>query len=201
MSEKYVTKAEVLQWINVQRPRMTVDDIPDIFMNKGHVKVDAVLLRMRVFTFPTKNDKHDFLKHAAACFILAFLARARVITQTSGEIATDKFRDVTYQFQRTQPMFFFASGSSEPFQMLLPHETLRMLAFEFLRAYRRYRFYVDTGQKQPKGVVVLDRTSRGAGWNIRTSVIEAADGQYGDTLTEDGNPFEYKTDPYWWEED
>lgn len=200
MSEEYVTKAEILQWCKPQRPRMTESDIPDHIMNMATAKVKNTLIRNLIYDVSAARDRFNFLKMAATCFALALLCKAEIITQTSGEIATEKFKDVTYQFQRTQPMFFFAAGSSEPFQQLLPHETLRMLAYEFVRGYRRYKFYLDTGQKQPKGKVVRDNSSRGYGWNISPVDIDIADAATGDILPGDDTKV-YRTEPWDWSED
>lgn len=198
MSSKYITKSELLQWIQEQVPDVT--NIPNRIMTKGHAMVDRTLVNMRVYDIPTKNDKLGFLKEAASCFILALACKARVITQTSGELLTDAFGEVRYQFQRTQPMFFFAQGTAESFQRLLPHETLRMMAVEFCRAYKQYyEFYSKRDLKIPKGIVVRDQSSRGRYWNEYVSDIESADAETGDYVAEGESGFERETEPDWTE--
>lgn len=193
MSEKYVSKTDILQW--VQKIDAKVTDISDHIMNKGHAWVDRTLTNMRVYKHPTTSDAKSFLKMAASCFILSLLCKNRIITQTTGELATDKFGDVAYQFQRTQPMFFFATGSSEPFQRLLPYETFRMMAVDFCRAYKQYyKFYKKRGLERPIGRIIRDKTSRGNYWNESVSTIETADSQYGDIVDSD---FNRKDPPYW----
>lgn len=153
-------------------------------MDMGHVKVDAELVRLGSVKVPTENDSNSFLKMAASCIILALCAKARILTQTSGEIADEKFRDVAYRFQRTSPMFFFASGTSKGFQELLSDETLRMMFYSFLRAYLDRVFYETHKRITAKPKVARDATSRGAYWNEGYDVSDLADSKYGDILEE-----------------
>ena len=41
---KYITKAELIGWLNLQRDDLTVDDIPDDILDKAHVKTDATIV-------------------------------------------------------------------------------------------------------------------------------------------------------------
>jgi hypothetical protein len=179
---KYIDKGEIVSWIQIQNEDLTEEDIPDDFMNKGHTKTDAELVLKKCLTIPTKNDDLDFLKMATQCFILALLAKAGLITQTSGELLTNKFGDVMYQFQRTNPMFFFATGASEPFMDLLPYETLRMYGLSFIKAYVKYKFYETYGKVAPTPKLSRDPSSRGAYWNDPIESADVADARYGDTL-------------------
>lgn len=179
---KYVTKAELLEYCKVQRPNLVVDDIPDIIINIGEKKVDIELSRLKLFPLPTKNDSNSFLKYSASCFILMLLAQDGIIRQFTGNINEERFRDVRYSFQRGDPMFFFATGTSKPFMELLPNETLRMLAYSFIRGYADWRFYKDTGHKYPQIKIGIDHTSRGAYWNRSNDEIDSADARYGDIL-------------------
>ena len=185
---KYITKAELIGWLNLQRDDLTVDDIPDDILDKAHVKTDATIVNKGCWDkdvgLPTETDEPLFLKMATQCFCLALLCKAGVITQTSGEIASNRFGDVQYQYQRTNPLFFFATGASEPFMDLLPYETLRMYAYYFLKAYCKYRFYESTGYKSVKPKLVVDHTSRGAWWNQPYSDNDEADSDFGELLPE-----------------
>ena len=185
MSYKYVSKATILEWVNVQRPFIGVSDIPNIFMDKSHVKVDAVLMRMGNVVIPTKNDRHDFLKMACASFVLAMLCKGKIIAQTSGELLREQFRDIQIDYQRTNPLFFFATGTSKSFMDLLPYETLRMYGYAYLRAYVKWRFYQRTGKRYPYGRVAFDKSSRGAYWNAPTEDADVADALYGDIQEEE----------------
>jgi len=180
MSEKYITKVEILEWINVQLEDDEIDDIPNRIMMKGNKKVDAELMNLGMKTIPSKVDTNGFLKEAASCFVLAMACNARIITQTSGEVLSERFLDVEYRFQRVNPLFFFATGSSKPFMDLLPAETLRMLAFSFLRAYTKWAFVQATGRSKAQSVTVRDVSSRGRYWNEPVTDIAAADAEIGD---------------------
>lgn len=182
---KYIDKDEVLPWLQIQNPSLTEADIPDEIMNKGHRKTDAELINKKCKTIPTENDDLDFLKMATQCFILALLSKAGLITQTSGELLTNKFGDVTYQFQRTNPMFFFATGASEPFMDLLPYETLRMYGLSFIKAYVKYAFFVKYDKIVPTPKMSRDASSRGAYWNDPLENADVDDALYGDTLPEE----------------
>ena len=186
MSEKYITKLEILEWVNVQLEDATVDDIPNRIMNKGNRKVDAELSNLGIKTIPTKVDSNGFLKEAASCFVLSMACNARLITQTSGEVLSEKFLDIENKYQRVNPLFFFATGSSKPFMDLLPAETLRMLAFSFLRAYMQWLFIQKTGRRRAQGVAVRDRSSRGRYWNEPVTDIAIADALTGDYKDTDG---------------
>ena len=63
---------------------------------------------------------------------------------------------------------------------LLPAETLRMLAFSFLRAYMKWRFVQSTGRSKAQSVAVRDVSSRGRYWNEPVTDIAAADAEIGD---------------------
>jgi len=186
---KYVTKEIVLQWILLQKSGATINDIPDAIMDEAHKKVDAEIVNKRCFDkddgLPTTVDANEFLKFAGFSFALALLCKSGLIGQTSGEILTNKFGDVMYQFQRTNPLFFFATGSSDPFMDLLPYETLRMYAMSFIRAYCKFRFWEKNGSMLAKPKLFRDKTSRGAFWNESYAVSDIADSEYGETLPEE----------------
>lgn len=185
---KYIDKDEVIGWLQIQNDKLTEDDIPDDIMNKAHAKVDAEIVNKGCFDstgLPTEADTMDFLKYATQMYVLALCAKAGLITQTSGEVLSNRFGDVMYQFQRTNPMFFFATGASEPFMDLLPYETLRMYAYAFIKAYCKYRFFEKYGYKRPKPQLVIDHSSRGAWWNQPYSDHDVADSEFGELLPEE----------------
>lgn len=184
--EKYTTKAEVLQWVNLQKPTALEASIPDIIMDEAHAKVDAELVNKKCFDIadglPSEVDDNNFLKFAAFAWSLALLCKAGTIGQTSGEILTNRFGEVMYQFQRTNPMFFFATGASEPFMDLLPYETLRMYGMSFIKAYCQFRFYTKYQRRTPQLKFACDQSSRGYGWNRAPSTYDVADSETGETL-------------------
>ncbi len=167
-------------------------------MNKGHAWVDRTLVNLRIYDIPTTGDALGMLREAASAFILSLLCKARIITQTTGELLTDQFGQVKYQFQRTQPMFFFAQGSSEPFQKLLPYETFRMMGFDFCKAYKQYYiFNAKRGLTHAKGYVVMDKTSRGEYWNESVAYIEEADAVHGEIQPESEGDYNREYEPNW----
>lgn len=189
VADKYVDKDTVLEWILIQKSGATITDIPDAIMDEAHAKVDAEIVNKRCFDLddglPTESDANDFLKFATFSWALALLCKAGSIGQTSGEILTNQFGDVKYQFQRTNPLFFFATGSSDPFMDLLPYETLRMYGMSFIRGFCKFRFWEKTGGMLAKPVAFRDKTSRGAFWNEPYEISDIADAEYGETLPEE----------------
>ena len=184
-TSKYVNKATVLEWVNVQRPFIGEANIPNIIMDKAHIKVDAILMRMGNVVTPTRNDSHDFLKMACASFVLTMLCKAKIIAQTTGELLRERFRDIEINYQRTNPLFFFATGTSKSFMDLLPYETFRMYGYAYLRAYNKWSFYKRTGKRFPVAKLAFDKTSRGAHWNEPSDYSDVADSRYGDILDEE----------------
>lgn len=184
---KYITKESILSWVQLQNSKIT--DFPSDILDKAHIKVDADIVNKGCWDkdegLPTESDEAGFLSMATQCFCLALLCKAGVITQTSGEVLSNRFGDIRYQFQRTNPLFFFATGASEPFMDLLPYETLRMYAYSFIKAYCKYRFYIKTGYKSVKPKLVIDHSSRGAYWNQPYSDHDYADAEYGELLPEE----------------
>ncbi len=187
MAWKYVSKEYIIQWVHLQRPDLGTGDIPDLIMEEAHAKTESMLIRGRVRTIPTTNDMYNFLKSATTCIAIALLCKAGVLTQTSGEILENRFAEVAYKFQRTNPLFFFARGSSRPFMELLPYETLRMLAYSYIRSYIQWKFKTRTGSHFPKAKVTRDNSSRGAYWNIDSDDSDVADSEFGETLPEYGD--------------
>jgi len=184
---KYIDKSSILAWCQLQREKLA--DFPSGILDKAHVKVDATIVNKGCYDaddgIPTTDDDLNFLSMATQCFCLALLCKAGVITQTSGEVLSNRFGDVMYQFQRTNPLFFFATGASEPFMDLLPYETLRMYAYSFISAYCKYRFFRKYGRKIPQAKLVIDQSSRGAYWNMPYTDHDIADAEHGDLLPEE----------------
>jgi len=175
MSLKYVSKADIVAWINIQITAIDASKIPDIVVEMAESKVDATLVGRTVKTLPTKNDDNNFLKFAAFCFALAILCKSRLITQSTGDVLRDRFGEVVHDYQRANPLFFFAQGTSQSFMALLPYETFRMYAYAFCDAYMKYAFKVRTGNYSPEPKFTLDRTSRGYGWEEDTDNIDVED--------------------------
>lgn len=185
-----MSKSEILTWVNLQfrdEEVLTESDIPDEIIEEANAKTVTELLRLSIAPgdIPEESDDFMMLKYATQAFSLSLLCKARVITQTSGEILSEAFGEVSYQYQRLNPLFFFATGTSKPFQELLPQETFRMLFYSFLRGYERYYFYQQYGKTQPGPKLAYDKTSRGFGWNRPIDDIISTDKVYGEYREED----------------
>jgi len=183
---KYVTRAEVLEWLKIQDDTFTVDSIPPTLILEAEAKVDAELVNRKCFdidgNLPTTSDEYNFLKFAAYGFLLSIMCQTGLVGQTTGEIMSNSFGQVRYQYQRTNPLFFFATGTSEPFMELLPYETLRMYAYSFIKAYCLLNFYNKTGNLFPKPKTAIDKSSRGYRWNVSVDESDLADSETGEVL-------------------
>lgn len=173
---KYIEKSDILTWVNIQlRGRLSVDDIPEIIISFAETKVDSEIMNRHQPNIPTESDSSNFLKFAAFCFALQILCQTRMITQSHGDVLQDRFGEVHHSYQRANPMFFFAQGTSKGFMALLPYETFRMYAYQFVEAYLRLKFYENKGRTVTAPILTFDKTSRGYGWNILEEDIESAD--------------------------
>jgi len=171
----YITKADIVSWINIQITAIGEVDIPTIILEMAEAKVNATLVGRSVKTMPTANDAQNFLKFAAFCFCLAILCKSRLVTQSTGDVLRDRFGDVVHDYQRANPLFFFAQGTSQSFMALLPYETFRMYAYAFCDAYMKYAHKLRTGNYSPEPQFTLDRTSRGYNWEEDTDLIDVED--------------------------
>lgn len=180
MIDKYITKSDIVSWINLQDSNFSASDIPDILIDEAHRKVDAELVRLGVMDVPDSNDSLDLLKFASFNGALTLLCKSGIIQEINGKVLQERFGEVAYRYQQANPLFFFAQGSNKQFLELLPEESFRMLMYSFIRAYAKYQFYQEYESKVPKPRLAFDRTSRGYGWNIHMEVIESADKSAGD---------------------
>ena len=89
----------------------------------------------------------------------------------------DRFGDIIHDYQRANPLFFFAQGTSESFMALLPYETFRMYGYAYCDAYVKRAFVERTGYATPQAVITFDKTSRGYGWEIDDDIVDAADAE------------------------
>lgn len=196
MSDYYCEKSDIVAWVQAggYHEDFQESDIPDQFLKTASAKIHTWLLEHRVNPKSTKiPDKLNLLWSASVCFVLELLCYTQIITWSTGDIALHRLNKAVYQYQRWQPMFFFATGSSRGFVGLLPHETYRMMAYAFCTAYSEKKFYDDYQRAVPIPKVVIDRTSRGFDWNIDVETIEMADENIntGDSSLNDYDDFEY----------
>lgn len=172
---QFIEKADIVAWVQLQLEDFDNADLPEIIVEMATAKVLAELSKRRVHDLPTEDDDFHFLKFATMSFSLELLCKSRKITQTSGDILRDGFGDITVDFQRANPLFFFAQGTSESFMALLPYETFRMYGYAFIDAWVKRDYYERTGNYIAVGTITFDKTSRGYGWNLDKDVMADAD--------------------------
>ena len=172
----FIEKADIVAWVQIQLGEdFSNDDLPQIIVDMATAKVLAELVKRRVKTLPTVDDEFHFLKFGTMSFVLELLCKSRKITQSSGDVLRDRFGDVIHDYQRSNPLFFFAQGTSESFMALLPYETFRMYGYAYCDSYMKRAFYERTGHTIPHGKMAKDKTSRGYGFEIDDDIVEEAD--------------------------
>ena len=171
----FIEKSDIVVWVQIQLDNFKEENLPDLFLDMAHTKVLGELVKRRVKTLPSEDDDNHFLKYATMCFCLDLLCKSRVITQTSGDMMRDRFGDIIHDYQRANPLFFFAQGTSESFMALLPYETFRMYGYAYCDAYVKRAFVERTGYATPQAVITFDKTSRGYGWEIDNDIVDEAD--------------------------
>lgn len=179
----FISKSDIVAWVQLQLEDFIADDLPQIILDMATSKVLGELVKRRVKTLPTEDDSNSFLKFATMSFALELLCKSRKITQSSGDILKDRFGDVRHDYQRSNPLFFFAQGTSESFMALLPYETFRMYGYAYCDSYVKRAYYDRTGYTQPQGSISFDKTSRGFGWEIDEETIELADDESLDDIS------------------
>ncbi len=172
--EKYTTKDDIVYFVKMFNEEFDEDRIDDRLLKMVNAKIDGWLIehgcRARNIT-----DKLNLLWSAAVVFCLEMLCYTGDLAWSTGDVALQKLNKVTYGFQRWQPMFFFATGASDPFKGLLPHETYRMMAYAYVEAYCRDDFFLQYGSVYPIPRIAYDDTSRGWRWNLINAQKSIAD--------------------------
>ena len=178
----FITKADIVAWVEIQLEDFEESDLPQILLDMATSKVLGELVKRRVKTLPTVDDENHFLKFGTMCFCLELLCKSRKITQSSGDVLRDKFGDVVHDYQRSNPLFFFAQGTSESFMALLPYETFRMYAYAYCDSYMKRAYYERTGNTITHGKMAYDKTHRGYGWQIDDDIQDQADDESWDNM-------------------
>ena len=171
----FIEKSDIVAWVQIQLEDFKKEDLPDLFLDMATTKVIGELVKRRIKILPTEDDEFHFLRFATMCFCLDLLCKSRVITQTSGDMMRDRFGDIIHDYQRANPLFFFAQGTSESFMALLPYETFRMYGYAYCDAFVKRNFYERTGYTAPLITITFDKTSRGYGWEIDNDLVDVAD--------------------------
>ncbi len=154
LSSKIIDKNDVIEYCQMQNPNFDAAKVPNIIIKLVNAQV---LSRMRKNDFePADEDLTDYSLWACAlCYCLEWVAKAGEIHLFTGDVQRDSLGKSTVEFQRWQPMFFFANGAAEKFYDLLPHKTFEMLGNEFFHAWifnktRKWSF-VEFGRQNEDG--------------------------------------------------
>lgn len=173
-AEKYATKEDVIFFIQIFDEDFDDSIITNTFLKMANSKVDGWIIEHGKRP-QNISDRFNLLWSATICVCLELLCSFGKIQWSTGDVALQKLNRATYAFQRWQPMFFFATGASDPFKGLLPHESYRMMAYAYVDAYCRDDFFAQYGTPYPIPRVSKDNTSRGWNWNLDTDYISADD--------------------------
>jgi len=131
----FATKSEILGIIKFFRRSFTVNDISDNLQNLASTKIKGILFREGYFTITKEDDIEGMLKAAEIAFYMEFAGMTREIENAFGVIGEETLSGYTKKYENGMPMFFFASGGTEAFLQLLPHETWRMCAFRYVNDF------------------------------------------------------------------
>jgi len=174
--EKYATKEDISYFVKLFNSEFDDSKITNRFLKVVNAKIDAWIIEHGVNP-RSKSDKLNLLYSAAICVALEILCGTGDMTWSTGDVALQKLNKVTYGYQRWQPMFFFATGASDSFKGLLPHETYRMMAYAYIDAFCRDDFFLTYGAIYPIPKISRDVTSRGWGHNTPYELVETADAE------------------------
>jgi len=172
--EKYATKEDIASIVQLFDSTFTAEQIKDTQMKIANSFVDQLIISHGIRPNNIK-DRFNLLWSATICMNLELLCNYGQVSWTTGDIALEKLNRVTYQYQRWQPMFFFAQGAAKTFKGLLPHQTYLMMAYAFVEQYCNDDFLKNYGTARPIPIITKDETSRGWGWNNDTDFMEEAD--------------------------
>jgi len=137
------TAEEILEYLEYATFNLTVDKIAYGILSKLTTSEIFTWLEREeidIDSFDDIDDPKFYIWSAGMCFYLEYLSMRGQIQQSSGDVKTHKVGDVMTDFQRWQPLFFFAKGMAEAFYELMPHDTYRMKAFQFLRSWKHWKF-------------------------------------------------------------
>lgn len=164
--EKYATKSDVGYFLQLYDSGFDTSKVTDTFLKIANARIDAWICEHGKRVTNNMKDPLNLLWAAVICFSIEFFTYTKDLSFTSGDVALERLNRATYQYQRWQPMFFFATGASDPFKGLLPHESNRMMAYAFVDAYCRDDFFKEYGSPYPIPGITRDDTDRGWSWNL-----------------------------------
>jgi hypothetical protein len=105
-------------------------------IDNANDRVDSQLSINSFFSTPDAGSTYyKNLQRAAESFGLEELNMMGKIRWSTGDVSSMKEGDFSIEYQKWQPMFFFAQGDSARFNNLLPHETWRMMGMRYIDAF------------------------------------------------------------------
>lgn len=131
----FVTKGKILGVMRFFRRNFTIDDISDSLQDLAYKKILGILVRQGYFTITPNDDELGLLEAAELAFYMEFAGMTREIENAMGVLGEESLDGYTKKYENGMPMFFFASGGTEAFLQLLPHETWRMCAFRYVNDF------------------------------------------------------------------
>lgn len=134
--QAFTDRTTVLSWARDGNPNLSAGDVTQNYPDFGNRKVHIELKLSKITgTIPTSHDSYDLLEMAATCYALEKLNSDGLLRWSTGDVAAEHDGFFRVEYQRWQPMFFFAQGDSRRFNNLLPHETWRMVGNKFVEAF------------------------------------------------------------------
>lgn len=164
--EKYATKEDVRYFLQLYDDGFDINQVSNTFLKICNARIDAWIVENGKRVTNNMRDPLNLLWSAVICFAVEYFSYTGALSISSGDLALERLNKATYQYQRWQPMFFFATGASDPFKGLLPHESNRMMAYAFVDAYCRDDFFREYGTPYPIPGITRDDTYRGWTWNL-----------------------------------
>lgn len=139
---RVVTKAELLGYLSYARLDIDEDKIADEVISFSRSQCNSWLVRRKISfaAIEELDDTLDLIWPASFSFGLELLSQRGQYQQSSGDVAKSRIGEMETQFQRWQPMFFFAKGMALGFYDLLPHMTYQMMAMQYIRSWVSWRF-------------------------------------------------------------
>ena len=161
-AQQFITASDLFPWALAANPHITLDKIDSSTVDYANAQVETALFLLSLYdTIGSDHAKYSILQNAAKCYGMEKLNYDGKIRWSTGDVATTVEGPIKIEYQRWQPMFFFAQGDPGRFNSLLPHETWRMTGYRFVDAFVRY--YWDAEGATETIQIKYDNYARGRG--------------------------------------
>jgi len=164
------SKQDIVDWVDVQNPNITVDTIKDVDVKMADTAIFAYLRNHHISVVyagtvtgstVTPSDINNMLWAASLAYNCEFLSYRGIIHFNVGGVQEVKHGSVTHKFMRMQPMFFIPRGQ-ENLDPVMPFRSFKQIAQGFMEAYI-HAHQSDVNLSGAAGVSIWDATSRGFG--------------------------------------